>query len=67
MYSSMLVPVVPAILGYGLLATNFLVWNRLHCEKGRLVSTKFKTYLYLKNLGTTGTTWFPQYIQQLTT
>ena len=48
----MLVPVVPAILGYGLLAMNFLVWNRLHCEKGRLVFTKFKTYLYLKNLGT---------------
>jgi len=44
--------VVPEILGYGLLAMNFLVWNRLHCEKGRLVFTKFKTYLYLKNLGT---------------
>ena len=44
----MLVPVVPAILGYGLLAMNFLVWNRLHCEKGRLVFTKFKTPLYPK-------------------
>ena len=43
---------VPEILRYGLLAMNFLVWNKLHCEKRPLVFTKFKTYLYLKNLGT---------------
>ena len=45
----MLVPFVPTILGYGLLAMNFLVWNRLHCEKRCLALTKFKIPLYLKN------------------
>jgi hypothetical protein len=30
----------------------FKMYDVLLSEKGRLVSTKFKTYLYLKNLGT---------------